>query len=74
MDNNANLCDNGPSTCDQEEKKRNRTLIIATVVPIVVAALLFVAGLLILRRMRNRQGNISSTNSLQKKYFNQVNS
>jgi hypothetical protein len=68
MDNNANLCDNGPSTCDQE-KKRNRTLIIATVVPIVVAALLFVAGLLILRRMRNRQGSISSTNSLQKKIF-----
>ncbi|ONM33266.1 putative LRR receptor-like serine/threonine-protein kinase [Zea mays] len=62
MDNNANLCDNGPSTCDQE-KKRNRTLIIATVVPIVVAALLFVAGLLILRRMRNRQDTWMPNNS-----------
>jgi hypothetical protein len=62
------LCDNGPSTCEPKKKKRNKTLIVATVVPIAVATLLFVAGFLILHRMRNRQGDISSRNLL-KKYF-----
>ncbi|WVZ90842.1 hypothetical protein U9M48_037102 [Paspalum notatum var. saurae] len=52
--NNANLCDNGASTCEPK-KKSNRTLVIATVVPIAVATLLFVAAYLILCRMRNRQ-------------------
>jgi hypothetical protein len=60
---NTNLCDNDTSTCELE-KKSKRTLVIATVVPIAVATLLFVAAFLILRRMKNKQGNISLGNLL----------
>ncbi|KAL6623562.1 hypothetical protein ACP70R_033441 [Stipagrostis hirtigluma subsp. patula] len=61
--NNANLCDNGASTCERENKKSNRTLVIATVVPIAVATLLFVAAFLILHRVRKRQDKWMANNS-----------
>ncbi|KAM0855786.1 hypothetical protein ACQ4PT_049563 [Festuca glaucescens] len=61
IDNNANICDNGASTCAQEGKEKNRTLVIAVVVPIAVATLLFVAAILILHRRRNKQGLITDT-------------
>ncbi|XP_062202572.1 putative leucine-rich repeat receptor-like serine/threonine-protein kinase At2g19230 [Phragmites australis] len=61
--NNANLCDNGASTCEPEKKKSNRTLVIATVVPIGVATLLFVAALFILHRLRKRQDTWMANNS-----------
>jgi hypothetical protein len=57
--NNVGLCDSGASTCEPQKKKSNQILVIATTVPIAVATLLFVAALLILHRMRNRQGNLS---------------
>ncbi|CAL4891573.1 unnamed protein product [Urochloa decumbens] len=53
--NNANLCDNGASTCEPENKIGNRILVIAIVVPIVVATLLFLVAFLILHRMKNKQ-------------------
>jgi hypothetical protein len=59
IDNNANICDNGASTCAQEGKEKNRTLVIAVVVPIAVATLLFVAAILILHRRRNKQGTVT---------------
>jgi len=58
IDNNANICDNGASTCAQDNKKKNRILAIAVAVPIVIATLLFVAAILILHRRRNKQGTI----------------
>jgi len=57
--NNANLCDNGASTCKPENKIGNRVLVIAIVVPIAVATLLFLVAFFMLRRMKNKQGNIS---------------
>ncbi|KQJ86230.2 hypothetical protein BRADI_4g04101v3 [Brachypodium distachyon] len=53
--NNANICDNGASTCDPDDKKNSRTRIIKIVVPIAVAAVLFVAAILILHRRKNKQ-------------------
>ncbi|KAL6846965.1 hypothetical protein ACP4OV_022818 [Aristida adscensionis] len=60
--NNANLCDNGASSCETENKS-NRTLAIVIVVPIAVATLLFVAALLILRRMKKKQDTRMANNS-----------
>jgi len=56
--NNANICDNGASTCEPENKNGKRILAIEIVVPITVATLLFVAALLILHRLKHKQGNI----------------
>uniref|UniRef100_A0A453JXC5 Malectin-like domain-containing protein n=1 Tax=Aegilops tauschii subsp. strangulata TaxID=200361 RepID=A0A453JXC5_AEGTS len=53
--NNANICDNGASTCAPNDKQKNRTLIIAIAVPIAVATLLFVAAIIILHRRRIKQ-------------------
>ncbi|KAL6847359.1 hypothetical protein ACP4OV_023212 [Aristida adscensionis] len=63
IDNNANLCDNGPSTCELENKKSKKTLVIATVVPIAVATILFVAAFLLLRATRKRQDTWMENNS-----------
>ncbi|KAM0855785.1 hypothetical protein ACQ4PT_049563 [Festuca glaucescens] len=63
IDNNANICDNGASTCAQEGKEKNRTLVIAVVVPIAVATLLFVAAILILHRRRNKQDTWMANNA-----------
>uniref|UniRef100_A0A453JXM2 Protein kinase domain-containing protein n=1 Tax=Aegilops tauschii subsp. strangulata TaxID=200361 RepID=A0A453JXM2_AEGTS len=59
--NNANICDNGASTCAPNDKQKNRTLIIAIAVPIAVATLLFVAAIIILHRRRIKQGLIPDT-------------
>jgi len=56
--NNANMCDNGASPCKPENKIGSRVLVIAIVVPIAVATLLFLVAFM-LRRMKNKQGNIS---------------
>ncbi|KAL6622453.1 hypothetical protein ACP70R_032332 [Stipagrostis hirtigluma subsp. patula] len=61
--NNANLCDNGASTCEPENKGRTRILVIAIVVPIVVATLLFIAALLIIHRMKQKQDAWMANNS-----------
>ncbi|CAO2185953.1 unnamed protein product [Urochloa humidicola] len=57
--NNANLCDNGASTC----KKSNRTLVTATVVPVAVVTLLFVAAFLIFQITRKRKDAWMAKNS-----------
>jgi hypothetical protein len=56
--NNANMCDNGASTCEPKDKNGKRILAIKIVVPIAVATLLFVVALLILHRLKHKQGNI----------------
>jgi len=63
IDNNANICDNGASTCAQDNKKKNRILAIAVAVPIVIATLLFVAAILILHRRRNKQDTWMTNNT-----------
>ncbi|CAD6269779.1 unnamed protein product [Miscanthus lutarioriparius] len=61
--NNANMCNNGASTCEPENKNGNRILVIAIVVPIAGATLLFVAALLILRRLKHKQVTWTANNS-----------
>jgi len=56
--NNSNMCDNGASTCEPKNKNGKRILVIAIVVPMAVATLIFVAALLILHRLKHKQGNI----------------
>ncbi|PNT62478.1 receptor-like protein kinase At3g21340 isoform X2 [Brachypodium distachyon] len=60
--NNANICDNGASTCDPSDKKKNRKLIIAIAVPVAVTTLLFVAAIIILHRRRNGQDTWTTNN------------
>ncbi|CAD6269786.1 unnamed protein product [Miscanthus lutarioriparius] len=60
--NNANICDNGASTCEPENKNGKRILAIAIVVPIAVATLLFVAAL-ILHRLKHKQVTWTANNS-----------
>ncbi|OEL31710.1 putative LRR receptor-like serine/threonine-protein kinase [Dichanthelium oligosanthes] len=60
--NNANLCDNGASTCEPENKIGKRILVIAIVIPIAVATLLFVVAFLILRRMKHKQVTWTANN------------
>ncbi|KAL6847360.1 hypothetical protein ACP4OV_023213 [Aristida adscensionis] len=64
IDDNANLCDNGASTCEKENKKSKKTLVIATIVPVAVVTLLFVIAFAILYRMRNRQDTMMENNSM----------
>jgi hypothetical protein len=53
IDSNANICDNGASTCAQDDKEKNRTFVIAVPVPSAITTLLFVAVILILHRRGN---------------------
>nr|AWY10696.1 hypothetical protein Sh255C13_g0040 [Saccharum hybrid cultivar SP80-3280] len=61
--NNANMCDNGASTCEPKDKNGKRILAIEIVVPIAVATLLFVAALLILHRLKHKQVTWTANNS-----------